>query len=195
MLKRIFDIFFSILGLIILSPLFIIISVIIILGSPGKVLFRQLRVGKGNKDFLLIKFRTMHKNGEKGGLITIGLTDKRITKAGRFIRKYKLDELPQLFNVLGGSMSIVGPRPEVRKYVDMYSTEQLKVLEIKPGLTDYASLEYINESEILAKAGDPDQKYIEEIMPDKLDLNIRYINDMSMLTDIKIILRTLIRIF
>ncbi len=194
MLKRLFDILFSSIGLIILSPFFIIISVIIVLDSSGKIFFKQSRVGKNNKDFFLFKFRTMHDNAESAGLLTIGNSDKRITNSGRNLRKYKLDELPQLFNVLGGSMSIVGPRPEVRKYVDMYSEEQLNVLRIKPGLTDYASLEYINESEILAEAGDPEQKYIDEIMPAKLQLNLKYINEMSFLTDINIIFRTLLRI-
>jgi len=194
MFKRIFDIFFSLLGLLILSPLFIIITIVIILDSSGKVFYKQIRVGKNNKDFLLIKFRTMHSNAEKSGLLTIGDSDKRVTKAGRSLRKYKLDELPQLFNVLAGKMSIVGPRPEVRKYVDKYTQEQLQVLKIKPGLTDYASLKYINESAILAQAEEPEKEYINVIMPEKLRLNIKYINEMNIITDIRIIFRTLFRI-
>ncbi|MCD4680786.1 MAG: sugar transferase [Bacteroidales bacterium] len=195
MFKRLFDILFSILGLIILSPFFLIIAIAIPLNSRGNVFFKQSRVGKDNKDFFLIKFRTMQRDAEKSGFLTIGSDDKRVTKFGRLLRKYKLDELPQLFNILTGSMSIVGPRPEVRKYVDLYNDKQKRVLKIKPGLTDYASLEYIKESEILAEAQDPEQKYIDEIMPAKLKLNLLYINDMNFIIDMKIIFGTIFRIF
>jgi len=195
MFKRLFDILFSLLGLIILSPFFLIIAIAIPLDSQGYGFFKQSRVGKGNKDFFLIKFRTMNRDAKKSGLLTIGNDDKRVTNMGRFLRKYKLDELPQLFNILTGSMSIVGPRPEVRKYVDLYNDEQKRVLKIKPGLTDYASLEYIKESEILAEAKDPEQKYIDEIMPAKLKLNLQYINEMNLIIDMKIIFRTIFRIF
>ena len=133
----------------------------------------------------------MYNNSEQKGLLTVGTDDLRITKAGKFLRKYKLDELPQLLNVLQGSMSIVGPRPEVRKYVDLYNQEQMKVLGIKPGITDYASIEYSNENEILAKSKDPEKTYIEEIMPDKLEINIEYIKNQSFINDIKIILKTI----
>jgi lipopolysaccharide/colanic/teichoic acid biosynthesis glycosyltransferase len=132
----------------------------------------------------------MHEGAESSGLLTIGNNDNRITGAGRFLRKHKLDELPQLINVLNGSMSIVGPRPEVRKYVDLYSEAQLKVLSVSPGLTDFASIEYINESEILARSDNPEETYISEIMPAKLKLNLKYIEEMNLLTDIKIIFRT-----
>jgi len=136
----------------------------------------------------------MFVDADKSGLLTVGNADSRVTKSGRVLRKYKLDELPQLFNVLGGSMSIVGPRPEVRKYVNLYNDEQLRVLDVKPGITDYASLQYINESEVLSKADDPEEKYIKEILPEKLTLNIKYINEMSLKTDVLIIIRTLLRI-
>lgn len=194
MLKRIFDIVISLTALIVLLPVFLIISIIIFLDSRGGVFYLQNRVGKNNKDFRLIKFRTMKRDSEKAGLLTIGNYDERITRPGRFLRKYKLDELPQLINVLCGSMSLVGPRPEVRKYVEMYDDNQLKVLQVKPGLTDYASIEYINESEILAEADNPEEKYIKEIMPQKLSLNLHYIKDMSLLNDLKILFKTIGRI-
>ena len=147
-------------------------------------------MGKNGKDFLLWKFRTMKPDSDKKGLLTVGGRDPRVTGIGYFLRKYKLDELPQLFNVLSGEMSLVGPRPEVRKYVEMYSPEQLKVLEVKPGITDYASIEYSKENELLAKSSDPEKTYIEEIMPAKLKLNMKYIEEKSFWTDLKIIFRT-----
>src|ERR1017187_9914390 len=171
MLKRLSDILFSFFGILILSPLFIVFSILILFDSKGGVFYRQIRVGKGSKDFLLFKFRTMYLNSDSKGLLTVGSRDNRITKYGHFLRKYKLDELPQLFNVLIGNMSLVGPRPEVRKYVDMYNAEQLKVLSIKPGITDLASIEYSNENEILAKYPDAEKGYLEEVMPAKLRLN------------------------
>jgi len=194
MLKRFFDIIFSFIGLIISSPFLLIIAVLIVLDSKGGIFFKQTRVGKNNKDFSLYKFRTMQKDSDVKGLITIGNKDSRITKVGLFLRKYKLDELPQFFNVFIGNMSIVGPRPEVRKYVEMYDEEQMKVLSVKPGLTDYASIEYINESEILGKVDEPEKVYYEEIIPAKLKLNLIYIEEQNFITDLKIILRTFVKI-
>lgn len=195
MLKRLFDIVFSLIGIIIISPVLLIIGILIIIDSNGGVFYFQNRVGKNNIDFKLFKFRTMRPDSDKKGLITVGARDSRITKVGYVLRKYKLDELPQLLNVLFGDMSFVGPRPEVRKYVDMYSPEQLKVLKARPGITDYASLEYFDENEILGKSANPDKDYIEVIMPAKLKLNLRYIEEQGLVTDIKIILRTIARIF
>jgi lipopolysaccharide/colanic/teichoic acid biosynthesis glycosyltransferase len=195
MAKRCFDILFSFLGLIFLSPFFILLSIIILLDSKGGVFYKQIRVGKNNIDFKLYKFRSMRVGSDKKGLLTVGGRDNRITKSGYVIRKYKLDELPQLINVFIGDMSLVGPRPEVRKYVDLYNAEQLKVLSVKPGITDYASIQYSNENEILAKSQDPEKTYINEIMPDKLLLNLRYINDISVVTDVKIIIKTIKKIF
>jgi lipopolysaccharide/colanic/teichoic acid biosynthesis glycosyltransferase len=194
-LKRFFDIICSLLGIIILSPFLILISLLVLFGSTGGIFYIQTRVGKNGKDFFLFKFRTMHTGSDKKGLLTVGARDSRITRTGFFLRKYKLDELPQLFNVLFGSMSLVGPRPEVRKYVEIYNDEQKKVLGVKPGITDYASIEYVNENEILAKSENPEETYIREIMPDKLQLNLKYIREKSFLTDLKIIFRTLTKIF
>jgi lipopolysaccharide/colanic/teichoic acid biosynthesis glycosyltransferase len=193
MVKRLFDIFFSLIALIIMLPFFIFISIFIKLGSAGPVFYTQQRVGKNNRDFKLWKFRSMKTGSDKKGLITIG-DDIRVTGTGRFLRKYKLDELPQLLNIIGGDMSIVGPRPEVRKYVDLYNQEQLRVLSVKPGLTDYASLKYFNESEILKQYEDANKAYIEIIMPAKLKLNLEYIDDKKFGKDIGIILKTILRI-
>jgi lipopolysaccharide/colanic/teichoic acid biosynthesis glycosyltransferase len=194
MLKRIFDIFFSFIGLMILLIPFVIISFIIVLDSRGGIFYRQVRVGKNGNDFKLFKFRSMRTDADKAGLLTVGGRDNRITKVGYYIRKYKIDELPQLINVLIGDMSLVGPRPEVRKYVDMYNTEQLKVLSVKPGITDYASIEFSNENEILGKASDPEFVYINEIMPAKLNLNLKYIKEQGVGTDLKIIFNTILKI-
>ncbi len=191
MLKRLFDILFSFLSLIFLLPVFLIISILIILGSKGGVFFSQTRVGKNQKDFKLLKFRTMYTGSEKKGLLTVGESDNRITSTGKWLRKSKLDELPQLLNILKGEMSFVGPRPEVRKYVDLYDKEQRQVLLVRPGLTDYASIEYVNENEILAKYPDPEKAYTEIIMPAKLELNLKYIKEMGLLVDLKIIFRTI----
>jgi lipopolysaccharide/colanic/teichoic acid biosynthesis glycosyltransferase len=193
-LKRLFDIICSLSGIIILSPLFFGISLLIIINSGFPVFYFQTRVGKGNKDFKLFKFRTMFANSDKKGLLTVGGRDSRITPVGYYLRKLKLDELPQLFNVLSGTMSLVGPRPEVRKYVDMYNSQQKMVLDAKPGITDYASLDYINENELLAKSEDPEKTYINEVMPAKLQLNLKYINESGFLTDLTIILRTIFKI-
>jgi lipopolysaccharide/colanic/teichoic acid biosynthesis glycosyltransferase len=162
--------------------------------SRGGIFYRQVRVGKNDQDFLLLKFRTMQIGAEKKGLLTVGNKDSRVTRIGYYLRKYKADELPQLFNVLFGSMSLVGPRPEVRKYVNLYNEEQRKVLTVKPGITDYASIEYANENEILAKAENPEQTYITEIMPHKLLLNLKYISEQSFTTDIKVIFKTIAKI-
>jgi len=191
MLKRLFDMGCALLGLIVLSPVLIVIALTILFSSKGGVFYLQTRVGKNEKDFKLFKYRTMNIGAEKEGLLTVGGRDPRITKFGYYLRKYKLDELPQLLNVLFGSMSLVGPRPEVRKYVALYTNEQKKVLLVKPGITDYASLAYFSENELLAKSFNPEETYIKDVMPAKLALNGRYIHDQSFLTDVKIIFRTL----
>jgi lipopolysaccharide/colanic/teichoic acid biosynthesis glycosyltransferase len=191
MIKRAFDILFSLLGLIVLSPVFILFFILIKLDSKGSVLYKQKRVGKGNKDFKLLKFRSMKVDSDKKGLLTIGEKDSRITRIGYYLRKHKMDEFPQLINVLKGDMSLVGPRPEVRKYVELYSKEQMKVLSIRPGITDIASIQYKNENELLKKSENPEVFYIKEVMPDKLRLNILYINDRSIFKDVKIIFKTL----
>lgn len=191
MLKRIFDILFSFIAVIILLPVFILIVLFIVFDSKGPVLYRQVRVGKNNKEFKLLKFRTMHVNADRLGLLTVGNNDLRITKIGYWLRKYKIDEMPQLINVLIGDMSFVGPRPEVRKYVNLYNAQQLLVLSVKPGITDWASIEFRNENEILAQYSEPETAYIETIMPKKLALNVEYIKNRSMMLDFKIILKTL----
>lgn len=190
-MKRLFDIVCSFFGLVILSPLFIFLSLWVGLSSRGGVFYKQQRVGLNGRDFTLYKFRSMATGSDKKGLLTVGGKDSRITKAGYFIRKYKLDELPQLFNVLKGDMSFVGPRPEVRKYVDMYSEEQRRVLSVRPGITDIASMKYRNENDLLAKAENPEQYYIDVIMPDKLALNLNYIDTRNFFRDIKLIFRTI----
>ena len=191
MLKRIFDIISSIVALSIGLPFFILIAFLIVIDSKGGVFFIQQRVGKNNRNFGLFKFRTMRSDSEKAGQITVGGKDPRITKIGYFLRKFKLDEFPQLINVIQGDMSIIGPRPEVRRYVDMYSKEQLKVLSVRPGLSDFASIEYINENELLGKSDNPEKTYVEEIMPAKLQLNLKYIEQKSFGTDIKLIFKTI----
>lgn len=193
MIKRIFDIASSLFVLVLASPFFIIISILIKLDSSGALIFTQTRVGKNGKDFALLKFRTMKTTQETSSLITIG-NDNRITKVGYFLRKYKLDELPQLINILKGEMSVVGPRPEVRRYVDMYSPTQLEVLSVKPGLTDPASIKFSNESELLGKAENPENYYIQELMPAKIELSLSYIRTQTFLSDIKIILKTFSKI-
>lgn len=191
---RFCDIVLSCLGLLLLSPLFVVVAVWIVIDNPGPVFYRQMRVGKDGKDFGLLKFRSMRIGADKESLITIGEHDSRITRAGYYIRKYKLDELPQLWNVLVGDMSLVGPRPEVRKYVDMYTDEQRQVLTVRPGITDYASIEYIDENRILAQAEDPDWTYIEEILPAKIALNMRYIKHQTLGEYMKIIFLTFAKI-
>jgi lipopolysaccharide/colanic/teichoic acid biosynthesis glycosyltransferase len=191
---RCFDILLSFMGIIICSPLFLFLFIAINLESKGGCIYKQIRVGKNDTDFLLYKFRSMRKDSDKKGLITVGGRDPRVTRTGYFIRKYKLDELPQLFNVLKGDMSLVGPRPEVRKYVDLYTPEQKKVLSIRPGITDYASIEYSNENEILGLSEDPEYTYINEIMPKKINLNMKYINNYNLSEYLKLIIFTVIKI-
>jgi lipopolysaccharide/colanic/teichoic acid biosynthesis glycosyltransferase len=189
--KRIFDVFLSILGIIFILPLLIIIAIIIVLDSKGGFIYKQVRVGKNNTHFNLFKFRTMKIGADKGCLLTIGDQDSRITRFGFFLRKYKLDELPQLFNILIGDMSFVGPRPEVSKYVALYNQVQLRILTVKPGLTDWASIDYIDESQMLARAKNPEAFYIEHIIPQKIAQNLKYIEHNNLWIDLKIILLTI----
>lgn len=191
---RFFDVVFSFIGIALLSPLFVILYIAICLESKGGGIYSQTRVGKEGRDFKLFKFRSMRIGSDKKGLITVGGRDPRVTRTGFFIRKYKLDELPQLFNVLIGDMSIVGPRPEVRKYVDLYTDEQKKVLSVRPGITDYASIEYVDENVILGQAEDPEKAYIETILPDKIRYNMKYINHQCPQEYFKIIFLTLYHI-
>ncbi len=191
---RVCDIVFSFFGLLLLSPLFLIVALWIVLDNPGPVFYRQQRVGKDGKDFGLLKFRSMRVGADKMSLITIGDRDPRVTRAGYYIRRFKIDELPQLWNVLTGDMSLVGPRPEVRRYVDLYTDEQRKVLSVRPGITDYASIEYIDENRLLAQSSNPDKTYIEEIMPAKIALNMRYINHQTLGEYLKILFLTMTKI-
>lgn len=188
--KRIFDVISSFTALVLFSPVFIILSIWIVLDSRGGIFYRQVRVGKNGKEFGLLKFRSMRPNADKSGQLTVG-NDSRVTKVGRLIRRFKLDEVPQLINILKGEMSVVGPRPEVPKYVAMYSVNQRQVLTVLPGLTDYASIEYLDEQKVLGAAADPEKTYIEEVMPAKLALNLKYIEDQSFWLDIKLIFRTI----
>ena len=176
---RIFDIVFSFVGVLICLPLFILIYFLVVIESKGGGFYIQKRVGRNNIDFSLYKFRSMRIGSDKKGLITIGGRDPRMTRVGYFIRRFKLDELPQLLNVFVGDMSFVGPRPEVRKYVEMYNETQRQVLSVRPGITDYASIEYVDENEILGSATDPEKVYIEEIMPHKIILNMKFIEHKS----------------
>ena len=194
MLKRGFDVVSSLIGIILLLPFLLILWICIQLESSGGGFYRQIRVGKNGKDFRLWKFRTMQTGADKKGLLTIGGRDSRVTRIGYYLRKYKLDELPQLINVLVGDMSIVGPRPEVRKYVNLYTSDQLRVLSVKPGITDYASIEYSNENELLAKSENPERTYIEEVLPAKLELNQKYLNDQGFFIDLRIIFQTIKKI-
>lgn len=195
MLKRVFDVIFSSLGLIVLFPLHVLVYFLIKLDSKGPVLFVQNRVGRYNTDFKIYKYRTMFVDSDKRGLLTLGEDESRITKIGYYLRKYKIDEFPQLINVLIGNMSFVGPRPEIRKYVNYYSKSDMEILKIKPGITGFASLKYMNETEILEKAQDPEKKYIDEIMPDKIRINKIYINNNNIFIDFKIIIRTIYKMF
>ncbi|MEZ4971006.1 MAG: sugar transferase, partial [Flavobacteriaceae bacterium] len=195
MLKRSFDILSSGFGLLFISPLLLIIAVIIVLSSKGGIFYKQIRVGLNGRKFKILKFRTMYTGADKLGLLTVGDRDPRVTPIGFYLRKYKLDELPQLINVFIGDMSMVGPRPEVPKYVDLYSETDRVVLSIRPGITDYASIYFRNENEILKCSNDPEKKYIEEILPIKLDLNKKYIKEKGVFTDLKIIYLTFRSIF
>lgn len=189
-MKRAFDIIASALGLIALSPLFAAVAIWIKCDSPGPVFYRQTRVGRGGRDFRLYKFRSMRPGSDKAGLITVGGRDPRVTRSGYYIRKYKLDEFPQLINVLVGDMSLVGPRPEVRKYVDLYTPAQRRVLDVRPGITSLASIRYRNENDILAAAADPDRCYVDQVMPTKLAIDLEYVAQASLWTDIKLIFKT-----
>ena len=191
---RFCDIVFSAIGLLLLSPLFLLVYILIRCESKGGGFYCQQRVGRDGRMFGLYKFRSMRTGSDTKGLITVGGHDSRITRMGYFIRKYKIDELPQLWNVLKGDMSLVGPRPEVKKYVDLYTEEQRRVLSIRPGITDYASIEYVDENEILGNAEDPDRVYVEEIMPAKIKLNMRYIENRNLNEYFKIIGLTFINI-
>lgn len=189
--KRIFDLFWTVTGLLVLSPLLAIVSLLIRVEDGGPVFFRQERVGHRGKRFRIWKFRTMVVDAEKNGMpLTVG-RDARITRLGHWLRKLKIDELPQLFNVLSGDMSLVGPRPEVPQYVALYDSFQSQVLDLVPGITDPASLKYRQESDLLARASDPERTYVEQIMPEKIHLNLDYARHATVLTDFLVILRTL----
>ena len=189
-MKRLFDIILSSWGLLLLSPLFAIVAIWIKLDSKGPIFYRQVRVGRYNQDFRIYKFRSMRVGSDKGSLVTIGGRDPRITTSGYFIRKFKIDELPQLINVLIGDMSLVGPRPEVRHYVNYWTPEQMHVLDVRPGITDPASIKFRNENELLEKAGDPEKYYIEVIMQEKIRLYLEYVNQHNLFYDLKIIFQT-----
>ena len=193
-MKRVFDILFSLTVILFFLPVGLVLSILILLSSKGGIFYTQTRIGKNKKPFSLLKFRSMKIESDKQGKLTVGMNDKRITKTGVFIRKYKLDEFPQFVNVLKGDMSIVGPRPEVEEYVNLYSEEELKILDVKPGITDYASLEYFRENELLAKSKDPEKTYITEIMPNKIVLNYKYLKNPTLLHDFKIIFKTILKI-
>ena len=189
-MKRLFDVVASGFGLIVLSPLFLVLAIWIKCDSKGPVFYRQVRVGRGNKDFRIFKFRSMRVGADKGSLVTIGGHDPRVTRSGYFIRKFKFDELPQLINVLVGDMSLVGPRPEVRHYVDYWTPEQMHVLDVRPGITDPASIKFRNENELMEQAEDPEKYYIEVIMQEKIKLYLEYVEKHSFLYDFGLILKT-----
>jgi lipopolysaccharide/colanic/teichoic acid biosynthesis glycosyltransferase len=191
MVIRFCDIVLSIVAILVLLPLFCVVAIWITIDSQGGVFYVQPRVGLNRRDFSLYKFRSMRVASDTMGLLTVGDRDPRITRSGYFLRKYKVDELPQLFNVLIGDMSFVGPRPEVRKYVQLYNDEQLKVLNVRPGITDEASIAFRNENEILAKSNNPELTYIEEIMPEKIALNKKFIDNPSIFNYLKTIIRTI----
>lgn len=193
--KRSFDIVFAVVFLVLLSPLLLLFALAVALTSPGGAFFRQVRVGRHGREFRLLKFRSMRPGSEAQGQLTIGGRDPRITGVGYLLRKTKLDELPQLWNVLVGDMSLVGPRPEVPKYVALYAPAQRAVLSVRPGITGMASIDYIDENELLAKATDPERAYIEEVMPAKLALDLRYVREQSFALDLRIILATVGRVF
>ena len=189
-MKRVFDIVASGCGLLVLSPLFLVVAIWIKLDSRGPVFYRQVRVGHKNKDFRIFKFRSMRIGADKGSLVTIGGRDPRITRSGYFIRKYKLDELPQLINVFIGDMSLVGPRPEVRHYVEYWTPEQMHVLDVRPGITDPASIKFRNENELMGKAEDPEDYYINVIMQEKIKLYLEYVENASFMYDLMLIFKT-----
>lgn len=192
---RFFDFVLSAVGIVILFPFGLLISLAIIFESKGGVFYRQIRVGQFGRPFRLFKFRTMYTGSDKKGLLTIGSRDSRVTRVGYFLRKYKLDELPQLMNVLKGEMSLVGPRPEVQKYVDLYSPIQREILKVKPGITDPASIQYKNENEIISKAANPEKSYVEEVLPHKITLSIEYAKSPSVTKYFSLIFQTLFQLF
>lgn len=191
---RFFDVFLSGLGLIVLFPLLLLITIWIKLDSAGPVFYKQQRVGQHDKDFYLYKYRSMRVGADKGSLITMGSMDSRVTKSGYYLREFKLDELPQLINVIKGDMSLVGPRPEVRRYVDLYTEKQREVLRVKPGITDYASIKYAYENTMLGESSDPEKVYVETIMPDKIALNMKFIRHHSIFEYFKVIILTLLKL-
>lgn len=194
-MKRLFDIIFSFLVLLFFLPFGLIIALIILFSSRGGIFYRQERIGRNGVPFRLFKFRTMRKDSDKVGQLTVGMRDPRITAIGYFLRKYKLDEFPQFINVLIGDMSVVGPRPEVKEYTDLYSDDQRKILSVKPGITDYASLAYFDENRLLGDSENPRKTYIEEIMPAKIQLNQKYLKNPTITHDLKIIFKTIRQIF
>ena len=194
MLKRLFDVVLSLIGLIAILPILLIIAIIIKLDSKGPVLFIQGRVGKNNKDFNIYKFRTMRVESNKKGLLTLGNNDSRVTKIGYFLRRYKIDELPQLINIIKGDMSFVGPRPELRYYVNFYNADDMIIFEVRPGITGLASLKYRNEVELLKAAENPEEFFIKTIIPDKLKFNKMYIEKQNFFFDLKLILLTVIKV-
>lgn len=191
MMKRLLDLTISLIVLIMLLPLMLAVALVISFTSRGGVFYRQRRVGRFGRDFTIFKFRTMYRGADQQGLLTIGGRDSRITPVGFWLRKYKLDELPQFLNVVEGTMSLVGPRPEVRQYVDLYTPEQQKVLAVRPGITDPASIQYIDENRLLERASDPTQTYTNEIMPHKLAINLRYLETASCLSDLRVLAATI----
>jgi lipopolysaccharide/colanic/teichoic acid biosynthesis glycosyltransferase len=193
-MKRAFDFLFSLFILVLFFPIGLVISILILFSSRGGIFYMQERIGRQGMPFKLYKFRSMRVDADRSGKLTVGMKDPRITGVGIFIRKYKLDEFPQFINVLRGEMSIVGPRPEVREFVAFYSDSQKKVLDVKPGITDYASIEYFNENELLAASDNPKKTYIEDIMPDKIKINQKYLANPSLSHDLKIIFKTIVRL-
>lgn len=194
-MKRLFDIAASLLALGLLSPLLLVLAAAVAITSPGGAFFRQVRVGRNGRPFELLKFRSMRPGSEARGQITVGERDPRITGVGHFLRRTKMDELPQLINILKGDMSVVGPRPEVPKYVALYTPEQRAVLSVRPGLSSLASIAYINENEVLGRSKDPERTYVEEVMPAKLALDLQYVREQSLWLDLSIIVRTALRLF
>lgn len=194
-MKRFADCIIAIIGLIAFCPVLILVAVLIKLDSKGSVFYKQVRVGWFNKDFKIFKFRTMYTAADKKGLLTIGGRDPRVTKIGYYLRKSKLDELPQLLNIVLGEMSFVGPRPEVRTYVKLYTEAQMKVLNVRPGITDLASIEYRNENELLQSQEDPNQFYIDVIMQEKLNINLKYLEKRNLIKDFVVVLKTFKAIF
>ncbi len=194
-MKRLLDFFLASLALLVLAPLFLVIALAIVWDSRGGIFYGQVRIGKGEKPFRIYKFRTMRPASDQESLISLGSGDSRITKVGHFLRAKKLDELPQLWNIVKGDMSIVGPRPEVPHYVQYFTSIQKKTLQVRPGLSDYASLRYLEEGELLAKSEDPEKTYIEDILPKKLALSLQYLEERSLWGDFKIIGETVGKIF